>query len=291
MSLALALNGALASPLRARDYAVVTVTELATQVVHITSTTWVDPAQYNPTEVPTPPTSDPNEKHKYKSHVTTNTPSTTLSTTTPTTISTPSTSIPTTTSLPTTSLSTTTSIPTTTSELSTSIPSLLPASTSISVPTSIQVPTTLEKSTLPVPTTPISTPPVKIESSTTPPAPAPTLGNTPSGSDGGTTYSGQGTFYNTGLGSCGITSQDTDFICAISAPLYDAQGAANPNNNPLCGKKIKVSYKGGTPVTVTIVDRCPECAKPDLDLSPAAFKAMGASPDQGRVDITWSYAS
>jgi len=291
LSLALALNGALASPLRARDYAVVTVTEVATEVVHITSTTWVDPAQYGPTELSTPPTTDSNEKHKHKSYVPTSTPSVSISetlasptvsssiselsvvpsstlayssvettqqsTTTPTTISTPSTSIPTTTSLPTTSLPTTTSIPTTTSELPTSIPSLLPTSTSISVPTSIQVPpTTLVTSTLPSTT---SIPVPLVVPSTTAPAPVPTLANTPSGSGGGATNSGQATFYNTGLGSCGITSHDTDFICAIAAPRYDAEGTANPNNNPLCGKKINVSYNGGKPVTVTIVDRCPEC--------------------------------
>ncbi|PUU79722.1 plant expansin, partial [Tuber borchii] len=102
--------------------------------------------------------------------------------------------------------------------------------------------------------------------------------------------SGQATFYNTGLGSCGVESHDTDFICAIAAPRYDAQGTANPNNNPLCGKKINVSYNGGPSVTVTIRDRCPECAENNLDLSPAAFQAMGATPDQGRVNVVWSFA-
>ncbi|PUU79723.1 hypothetical protein B9Z19DRAFT_907312, partial [Tuber borchii] len=79
LSLALALNGTLASPLRARDYQVFTVTQVETQVVHITSTTWVDPAQYNPTELSTPPTTYSNENHKHKSHVPTNTPSVSIS--------------------------------------------------------------------------------------------------------------------------------------------------------------------------------------------------------------------
>ncbi|PWW78738.1 hypothetical protein C7212DRAFT_19470, partial [Tuber magnatum] len=100
LSLVLALNGVIASPLRARDY--VTVTELATEYVHVTSTTWVDPAEYIPTAVPTA-APDPDEKKKNKNHVATSAPSTTLSipptsvSSTSTTISTPSKSPPTTT--------------------------------------------------------------------------------------------------------------------------------------------------------------------------------------------------
>jgi len=295
LSLALALNGALASPLRARDYQVVTVTEVATQVVHITSTTWVDPAQYNPTELSTPPpTTDSNEKHKHKSYVTTSTPSVSISETlaSPTVSSSISElSVVPSSTLAYSPVETTQQTTLSTTTPSTSIPTTTTASlpTTTSIPTTTIPPTTLETSILPVPTTSISVPPVV--QSTTAPAPAPTLGgNTPSTPGGGTTYSGQATFYNTGLGSCGITSSDSDFICAIAAPRYDAQGTANPNNNPLCGKKINVSYNGGKPVTVTIVDRCPECAENNLDLSPAAFNAMGATPDQGRVNVAWSFA-
>jgi len=44
------------------------------------------------------------------------------------------------------------------------------------------------------------------------------------------------------LGSCGITSQDTDFICAIGHALYDSVvDGGNPNNSPFCGRKIKAS--------------------------------------------------
>lgn len=42
-------------------------------------------------------------------------------------------------------------------------------------------------------------------------------------------------------------------------------------------------------VTVTVVDRCPVCAKYDLDLSPAAYDAIGADQDDGRVEIEWKW--
>ncbi|KAI8887564.1 hypothetical protein K501DRAFT_268656 [Backusella circina FSU 941] len=99
-------------------------------------------------------------------------------------------------------------------------------------------------------------------------------------------YSGDGTYYNTGLGSCGITSKDTDLIAALNAPQMS--NGANPNNNPICGKKAKVKGPNGT-VTVTIVDTCPPCKSGDLDLSPAAFGKIADFVD-GRVNIEWSWA-
>ncbi len=45
----------------------------------------------------------------------------------------------------------------------------------------------------------------------------------------------------------------------------------NPNNNSLCGKKLRASYNGKS-VDVTVVDRCTGCASGSLDLSPTAFR-------------------
>ncbi|CAZ86341.1 unnamed protein product [Tuber melanosporum] len=103
LSLVLALNGVMASALQARGYEVVTVTELATEYVHVTSTAWVEPAQDAPTPIPTT-APDSHEKNKNNNHVTTDTPSTTLSIlsmseSSRTTISTPS-KPPTSTQLP-----------------------------------------------------------------------------------------------------------------------------------------------------------------------------------------------
>lgn len=103
------------------------------------------------------------------------------------------------------------------------------------------------------------------------------------------THSGQGTYYSTGLGACGITNVDTDYIVAISHQLYDENAKdANPNNNPLCGKKITAYYQGKS-VVVTVVDRCEGCQYNDLDFSPSAFSQI-ADQDLGRIDITWNWS-
>ncbi|RPD64940.1 barwin-like endoglucanase [Lentinus tigrinus ALCF2SS1-6] len=106
------------------------------------------------------------------------------------------------------------------------------------------------------------------------------------------TYDGcPGTYYGTGLGSCGITNSDTDFIAAVSHELYDnypGYDGLNPNNNPLCKRKIKATYQGKS-VTVQAVDRCTGCAIWDLDFSPSAFQQL-ASLDVGRLSgVTWDW--
>ncbi|EJF67025.1 barwin-like endoglucanase [Dichomitus squalens] len=102
-----------------------------------------------------------------------------------------------------------------------------------------------------------------------------------------------GTFYGTGLGSCGITNSDTDFIVAISHIIYDAfpgYTSGNPNNNPACGRKIRATYQGKS-VEVTAVDRCVGCAEFDLDFSPSAFDQL-ADPSIGRLHgVQWQWIS
>ncbi|CAO3592957.1 unnamed protein product [Absidia cylindrospora] len=104
------------------------------------------------------------------------------------------------------------------------------------------------------------------------------------GSSGGT-FKGDGTYYNAGMGSCGKTNTDHDMIAALNAPQMGY--AANPNNNPMCGKYAKVKGPKGT-VRVKIVDTCPPCKKGSLDLSPAAFIKI-ADLAAGRVPISWSW--
>lgn len=103
-------------------------------------------------------------------------------------------------------------------------------------------------------------------------------------------HSGEGTFYSAGLGACGKTSQDTDYIVAVSHILYESnQVNGNSNDNSLCGKKIKASYEGKS-VEVTVVDSCEGCAENDLDFSPSAFSQI-ADQGLGRIDITWDWVS
>ncbi|KZV77470.1 hypothetical protein PENSPDRAFT_567867 [Peniophora sp. CONT] len=105
------------------------------------------------------------------------------------------------------------------------------------------------------------------------------------------TNSGDGTFYATGLGACGITNNDSQYIVAVSQDLFDSYpgAGANPNANPVCNKKIKASY-GGKSVTVTVTDRCTGCSLTSLDFSPAAFDKL-ASESVGRIhNVEWTWA-
>jgi expansin (peptidoglycan-binding protein) len=54
-----------------------------------------------------------------------------------------------------------------------------------------------------------------------------------------------------------------------------------------CGSYVRINGPDGQ-ITVRIVDRCPECAPGDIDLSEEAFTRI-ADPVDGRVPITWKY--
>ncbi|CAG8584452.1 5516_t:CDS:2, partial [Ambispora leptoticha] len=100
-------------------------------------------------------------------------------------------------------------------------------------------------------------------------------------------FSGVATFYNAGLGACGITNSDSDMIAALNAPQWG--NPANPNASPYCGKQAIVTGPKGS-VTVTITDKCPTCASGCLDLTPGAFGKIG-DPNDGKVPITWDWPS
>lgn len=108
------------------------------------------------------------------------------------------------------------------------------------------------------------------------------------------TFTGDLTYYGTGLGACGVVVQDTDMIVSISHLVFDAaQIGSNPNTNPLCGLMIRVTRFYETAgvrrsVDVKVVDRCTGCSETDLDLSPKAFQQL-ADMDQGRVTGDWAW--
>jgi expansin (peptidoglycan-binding protein) len=100
--------------------------------------------------------------------------------------------------------------------------------------------------------------------------------------------SGRFTYYNPGLGACGQSHSDSDYVVALNYVDFDPHTPnGNPNNNDLCGRRIRASYNGKS-VDVTIVDRCPGCPQGGLDFSPAAFQAL-ASLDVGVIQGTWDY--
>ncbi|KAG5647495.1 hypothetical protein DXG03_009432 [Asterophora parasitica] len=135
-------------------------------------------------------------------------------------------------------------------------------------------------------------PPAPTTTSTPPPPPAPTK---PSGGGGLPSFmvgvqAGQGTFYDTGLGACGIVNRDTDYIAAVSHLLFDnfpGYNGQNPNKNPMCGRRVRVTYRGKS-IVVALTDRCEACAQVDLDLSPSAFSELAAF-GTGRINLEWEW--
>ena len=108
-------------------------------------------------------------------------------------------------------------------------------------------------------------------------------------------YQGDGTYYGTGLGACGITSADSQMVVAVAWQLFDsAQTGPNPNLNPLCGRKVRAWRTGSNgssghgAVEVTVVDRCTGCHPADLDFSITAFEVI-ADKWEGRVSVQWAW--
>jgi hypothetical protein len=102
-------------------------------------------------------------------------------------------------------------------------------------------------------------------------------------------YQGDGTYYVPAMGACGITSTSTEMVVAISQFVFDSAGVANPNNNPFCGRRIRLRRQGKeTGIEVKVVDRCVGCKAEDLDLSLTAFE-MVAKEVEGRVRVEWAW--
>ncbi|KAF7953616.1 uncharacterized protein EAE97_001015 [Botrytis byssoidea] len=107
-------------------------------------------------------------------------------------------------------------------------------------------------------------------------------------------FTGDLTYYAPGLGACGITSSSSESICAVSHIIFDAAStSSNPNANPLCGKKIRItrqkeSGSGNNTIDVTVVDRCVGCKAEDLDLSITGFEKL-ALEAEGRVTGSWAW--
>lgn len=119
----------------------------------------------------------------------------------------------------------------------------------------------------------------------------PTMGSTE-------TYTGQITYYNTagGTGACGTSLSDSMAIAAVNPTFYDSytQGG-NPNDNPLCGQKIQITYtdeasQATATATVAVADRCAACAYADLDLTPTTFQQLVPEGlGVGRTSASWKF--
>lgn len=118
-------------------------------------------------------------------------------------------------------------------------------------------------------------------------------GSDDSGSGSGETFKGDATYYTPGLGACGETSSESDYIVALNSPQFhqssSSSSGGNSNYNTFCGKKVEIT-KGGKSVKATVVDLCPSCDHGSLDLSPAAFEKI-ADKSEGRVKVSWQFVN
>ena len=81
-------------------------------------------------------------------------------------------------------------------------------------------------------------------------------------------------------GNCSFVNNDIKpYYGAMYTPIYD--------NSNYCGVCVEVTGKKGTQI-IQIVDQCPTChVDGDIDLSPAAFKAVIGELSIGKSTISW----
>ncbi|KAI0756403.1 RlpA-like double-psi beta-barrel-protein domain-containing protein-containing protein [Daedaleopsis nitida] len=97
-------------------------------------------------------------------------------------------------------------------------------------------------------------------------------------------HSGRGTFFNVGLGACGKVNKDSDHIVAIASTRFQAAKGGS------CDQFVQITNKkNGKKAFGLVRDSCPGCSDGDLDMSPSLFQALGASLDQGVMDIVWHF--
>jgi hypothetical protein len=138
----------------------------------------------------------------------------------------------------------------------------------------------------------------------TPPAASPDTGSSSNSNSGssvntnsnaasvlGSGYqSGDLTYYAVGLGACGEDDSGKDMTENIVAMSAETMGSQS-NGNPMCGKKIKVFNSANGKSTIGVIhDKCPGCKAGSVDVSQKMFEEL-ADPADGRVDISWNWAS
>lgn len=95
-------------------------------------------------------------------------------------------------------------------------------------------------------------------------------------------YNGRATWFIPDTGACGDVNSKSDYIVAMNYAQY--------NNGSPCHKVVVIKNKANNRVVkAKVTDECPSCAYGSLDLSPAAFQALG-DLDTGVLPISWSWA-
>lgn len=89
------------------------------------------------------------------------------------------------------------------------------------------------------------------------------------------------TFYDAGLGACGQTNSNSDFIVALNAPQYGSGG--------YCFQTITIIINGKT-ATAQITDECMGCGWGALDFSRGLFNYF-ASESAGVLTGSWYFGT
>lgn len=180
-----------------------------------------------------------------------------------------------------------------------------PSSTVVVVSSAAPAPKPVETSAAPAPAAPTTT-----EAAYTP-APAPATSAAPAATTAAAAPAQQQQSYGTSdssstgksfsdvdltinpltgaLGACGEPMYASDLYVAIAqsawgASTYDTM--TGKATNKWCGQKIRIQYNGKS-VDATVMDMCPGCSGHDIDLSDAAWEAIGMT-EWTRVKGSWS---
>ena len=100
------------------------------------------------------------------------------------------------------------------------------------------------------------------------------------------TKSGDITYYDVGMGSCGHDDSgkgDSEYIVAVSPGVMGGTGDDNA-----CGRKVTIKGPNGE-VTATVRDKCVSCGNGSIDVSPKVFKDVVGDLGVGRSAVTWSF--
>lgn len=100
-------------------------------------------------------------------------------------------------------------------------------------------------------------------------------------------YTGDMTYYDPGMGSCGIASGPNDDIVALSNAIM--QNSGNPNANPKCGSMIGIwNPYTKKHYTAKVVDTCGAC-KPGILMSvrrcSRRLHPMGMGESMGSIGV------
>ncbi|KAI0789749.1 hypothetical protein C8Q75DRAFT_806903 [Abortiporus biennis] len=93
-------------------------------------------------------------------------------------------------------------------------------------------------------------------------------------------HTGEATFYNPGVGNCGETNTQVDFVVAVNIDVF------NQFRSVICDDKFMSVTAFGKTVSLKIVDECVTCGPDGIDLSLAAFEIF-APPGTGEFQAQW----